>query len=33
MHAPSGDLAGFALHHDVRPAAVYDTQLAAGFAG
>jgi ribonuclease D len=33
MHAPSGDLAAFALHHDVRPAHVYDTQLAAGFAG
>jgi ribonuclease D len=33
MHAPAGDLAAFALHHGARPAAVYDTQLAAGFAG
>jgi ribonuclease D len=33
MHAPSGDLAAFVLHHDVRPARVFDTQLAAGFAG
>src|SRR3954464_3743398 len=33
MHAPAGDLAAFLLHHGVRPAAVYDTQLAAGFAG
>ena len=33
MHAPSGDLAAFVLHHDVRPQRVYDTQLAAGFAG
>ena len=33
MHAPSGDLAAFVLHHDVRPQHVYDTQLAAGFAG
>jgi ribonuclease D len=33
MHAASGDLAAFMLHHDVRPAAILDTQLAAGFAG
>src|SRR5436305_6892783 len=33
MHAPSGDLAAFVLHHGVRPAAIVDTQLAAGFAG
>ncbi|HEY3766329.1 MAG TPA: ribonuclease D [Gaiellales bacterium] len=33
MHAPSGDLAAFVLHHDVRPRNVFDTQLAAGFAG
>ena len=33
MHAPSGDLAAFVLHHEVRPQRVYDTQLAAGFAG
>src|SRR5436190_2722771 len=33
MHAPSGDLAAFVLQHDVRPVHVYDTQLAAGFAG
>jgi ribonuclease D len=33
MHAPSGDLAAFVLQHDVRPVRVYDTQLAAGFAG
>jgi ribonuclease D len=33
MHAPGADLAAFVLHHDVRPAAVRDTQLAAGFAG
>jgi ribonuclease D len=33
MHAASGDLAAFVLHHDVRPAGVFDTQLAAGFAG
>jgi ribonuclease D len=33
MHAPSGDLAAFVLQHDVRPRCVYDTQLAAGFAG
>jgi ribonuclease D len=33
MHAASGDLAAFLLHHDVRPAAILDTQLAAGFAG
>lgn len=33
MHAPSGDLAAFVLHHDVRPRHVFDTQLAAGFAG
>ena len=33
MHAPSADLAGFALQNGVRPAEVYDVQLAAGFAG
>lgn len=33
MHAASGDLAAFLLHFDVRPAAILDTQLAAGFAG
>jgi ribonuclease D len=33
MHAPSGDLAAFVLQHRVRPVRVYDTQLAAGFAG
>jgi ribonuclease D len=33
MHAASGDLAAFVLHHDIRPAAILDTQLAAGFAG
>jgi ribonuclease D len=33
MHAPSGDLAAFVLHHDVRPRRIFDTQLAAGFAG
>jgi ribonuclease D len=33
MHAPSGDLAAFVLHFDVRPRNVYDTQVAAGFAG
>jgi ribonuclease D len=33
MHAPSGDLAAFVLHHNVRPRRVFDTQLAAGFAG
>jgi ribonuclease D len=33
MHAPAGDLAAFALHHDAQPAGVFDTQLAAGFAG
>jgi ribonuclease D len=33
MHAASGDLAAFILHHDVRPAGIFDTQLAAGFAG
>jgi ribonuclease D len=33
MHAPSGDLAAFVLQHDVRPVNVFDTQLAAGFAG
>jgi ribonuclease D len=33
MHAASGDLAAFVLHFDVRPSAIYDTQLAAGFAG
>jgi ribonuclease D len=33
MHAASGDLAAFLLHHGARPAAILDTQLAAGFAG
>jgi ribonuclease D len=33
MHAPSGDLAAFVLHHSVRPVRVFDTQLAGGFAG
>jgi ribonuclease D len=33
MHAPSGDLAAFVLHHDVRPRNVFDTQVAAGFGG
>jgi ribonuclease D len=33
MHAPSGDLAAFVLHHDLRPRNVFDTQVAAGFAG
>ncbi len=33
MHAASGDLAAFVLHFDLRPTAIYDTQLAAGFAG
>lgn len=33
MHAPSGDLAAFVLHHGVRPRNVFDTQVAAGFAG
>ncbi|MDX6594473.1 MAG: ribonuclease [Gaiellales bacterium] len=33
MHAPTADLAGFALHFGTAPAAVYDVQLAAGFAG
>jgi ribonuclease D len=33
MHAPSGDLAAFVLRSDVRPRNVFDTQVAAGFAG
>jgi ribonuclease D len=33
MHAPSGDLAAFVLHHDLRPRNIFDTQVAAGFAG
>jgi ribonuclease D len=33
MHAPSGDLAAFVLHHGVRPRNVFDTQVAAGFVG
>ncbi|HEU0194920.1 MAG TPA: ribonuclease D [Gaiellales bacterium] len=33
MHAAAADLAAFALHHDVHPRAVWDTQVAAGFAG
>src|SRR5207244_2468087 len=30
---PSGDLAAFVLHHGIRPRNVFDTQVAAGFAG
>ncbi len=33
MHAPSGDLTGFVLHFGMGAAAVFDAQLAAGFAG
>jgi len=33
MHAPSGDLTGFALHFGTGAASVFDAQLAAGFAG
>jgi ribonuclease D len=33
MHAPGADLTGFALHFGTGAAAVFDTQLAAGFAG
>jgi ribonuclease D len=33
MHAPSGDLTGFALQFGTGAAAVFDAQLAAGFAG
>jgi len=33
MHAPGADLTGFALHFGTGSAAVYDAQLAAGFAG
>ena len=33
MHAPGADLTGLALHFDTGAAAVFDTQLAAGFAG
>src|SRR3989442_5095662 len=33
MHAPSGDLTGFALHFGTGAAGVFDAQLAAGFAG
>jgi ribonuclease D len=33
MHAPGADLTGFALHFGTGAAAVYDAQLAAGFAG
>src|ERR1043165_584001 len=33
MHAPSGDLTGFALHFGTGAAAVFDAQLAAGLAG
>jgi ribonuclease D len=33
MHAPGADLTGFALHFGTAPAAVFDAQLAAGFAG
>jgi ribonuclease D len=33
MHAPSADLTLLALHFDVRPKAIVDVQLAAGFVG
>jgi ribonuclease D len=33
MHAATADLAAFALHFGAPSAAVFDTQLAAGFAG
>ncbi len=33
MHAPSGDLLAFGIHHGVRPTRVRDTQVAAGFVG
>jgi ribonuclease D len=33
MHAPSGDLTGFTLHFGTGAAALFDAQLAAGFAG
>jgi ribonuclease D len=33
MHAATADLAAFALHFDAPSASVFDTQLAAGFAG
>ena len=33
MHAPGADLTGFALHFGIAPRGVFDTQLAAGFAG
>lgn len=33
MHAPSADLTLFALAFDVRPAALLDSQLMAGFVG
>jgi ribonuclease D len=33
MHAPTADLTGFALHFGTGAAAVFDAQLAAGFAG
>ncbi|MDX6522268.1 MAG: ribonuclease [Gaiellales bacterium] len=33
MHAPSGDLTGFMLHFGTGAAALFDAQLAAGFAG
>src|SRR5436190_6916765 len=33
MHAPGADLTGFALHFGTGAAAVFDAQLAAGFAG
>ncbi len=33
MHAPSADLLAFALHHEVRPNRIVDTQLIAGFVG
>jgi ribonuclease D len=33
MHAPGADLTGFALHFGTGADGVFDTQLAAGFAG
>jgi ribonuclease D len=33
MHAPSGDLLAFGIHHGVRPTRIRDTQIAAGFVG
>lgn len=33
MHAPHADLVAFAMRYDTTPSNVFDTQLAAGFAG